>query len=794
MFAVHLVLATMHGPSEKATSARRRGRLIAAAALFVCICVWLGVRTELVAGRVLDARIEQYGLTAERAGLRPCGLLSVCMRSMQVHGVSRLDGPVDLQGVRITPALSRLFVTGGSPGTVSVDSVDVSIAVQEQNAGSTDHPSIHQDPDVGSDRWMGRLPALVVHGGNVSLSDPSGVYPALSVQLDRLEGRQSVDGYDVDGLVAVGRLGRALVHGELHAGGAPHVSLRMLEDNDVFELIDEAGPIAQQSTFSLGAIDVSWPPSVSVSPVSVRRLSMRLPGFSAWQLENMWAGNVRASLVPGGVMVEVSDLRVRLQGLLRASDVHVREARFVHDYTSGLSTWQMAIVDPAGSELLVSAGFQDAHMELAVSSDGINVSALSPLLTADRTGVISGGEFSGTLLGSWDQGRDTWEAQAEIAVDGVRVSAGWLAEEPVDLGRIGVLGNWRYERPAQEMVAQGIRVAHEDLQMELDLWSGNEEGLGRVRRLNARLGATTMRALLSSIPAPLRGVLEDVVVDGEFEASAELVLVMDAPQQSTLTADVELLQPLSLVRDGLGLGFANLSSPTGELLVTDEHGDRWLTGPGAEGWTPLGEMPTHAWRAIVAAEDDAFFQHHGFDVRGIEGAIRANLEAGHFVRGGSTISQQLIKNLYLTRDRSMGRKLQEVVLTALLEAALTKEQILEWYVNGISWGPGIHGIDEAARSFFGHGARSLTLRESSFLAAILPNPTVFGQQYRRGDLEEGRRVKMRNILLNLQRAGVIDQATFDAAAPEVLAGRVSASRPVPTPAVQGASQAVGVAP
>ncbi|WHZ23929.1 MAG: Monofunctional biosynthetic peptidoglycan transglycosylase [Nitrospira sp.] len=139
-------------------------------------------------------------------------------------------------------------------------------------------------------------------------------------------------------------------------------------------------------------------------------------------------------------------------------------------------------------------------------------------------------------------------------------------------------------------------------------------------------------------------------------------------------------------------------------------------------WVPLGRIAPALQRAVVAAEDASFFAHEGFDWEGIKDAALYNLEVGEFKRGGSTITQQLAKNLYLSSERSLLRKAREALITRSLEHHLTKERILELYLNVAEWGQGVFGAEAAARHHFGKSAKDLTIDEAALLAAILPSP------------------------------------------------------------------------
>jgi monofunctional biosynthetic peptidoglycan transglycosylase len=139
-------------------------------------------------------------------------------------------------------------------------------------------------------------------------------------------------------------------------------------------------------------------------------------------------------------------------------------------------------------------------------------------------------------------------------------------------------------------------------------------------------------------------------------------------------------------------------------------------------WVPMSRISPYLQRAVVATEDASFFLHEGFDWEGIKDAAVYNLEAGEFKRGGSTITQQLAKNLYLSPERSLLRKAQEALITRSLEHQLTKPRILELYLNVAEWGHGIFGAEAAARHHFGKSAAEVTMEEAALLAAILPSP------------------------------------------------------------------------
>ena len=139
-------------------------------------------------------------------------------------------------------------------------------------------------------------------------------------------------------------------------------------------------------------------------------------------------------------------------------------------------------------------------------------------------------------------------------------------------------------------------------------------------------------------------------------------------------------------------------------------------------WVSLADISPRLVEAVLMGEDAGFYGHNGFDTYEMKEAFKRNWEEGRTVRGASTITQQLAKNLYLSTDRTYARKLREAILTYRLESALSKSRILEIYLNVIEWGDGVYGVEAAARDVFGKSARWLDAAEGATLAAMIPNP------------------------------------------------------------------------
>jgi monofunctional biosynthetic peptidoglycan transglycosylase len=180
-------------------------------------------------------------------------------------------------------------------------------------------------------------------------------------------------------------------------------------------------------------------------------------------------------------------------------------------------------------------------------------------------------------------------------------------------------------------------------------------------------------------------------------------------------------------------------------------------------WVPLSRISPYLIKAVIIAEDDKFYQHEGFDFEAIQKAMEKDLKEGKFKVGGSTISQQLAKNLFLSPSKNPIRKLKEAILTWRLERALPKKRIMELYLNVVEWGEGIFGIEAAARNYYGKPASALGPEESARLAAVLPNPR------KHNPLSQSKFVVHRSrIFYNLMvRRGIVIPAFEEVMAPEL---------------------------
>lgn len=188
-----------------------------------------------------------------------------------------------------------------------------------------------------------------------------------------------------------------------------------------------------------------------------------------------------------------------------------------------------------------------------------------------------------------------------------------------------------------------------------------------------------------------------------------------------------------------------------------------VVGPKNKNWVSSAHIPPEMKWAVILAEDSNFYKHEGIDVKAIKNAIMYDLERKSFARGASTITQQVAKNLFLSREKSISRKVKEIVLAKRMEQELTKGRIIELYLNLVELGPMVYGIGHGSHYYFGKSVSQLTPRECAIFAAMLPGPRVAYNPYR----NMGKVLKRSSMILRLLRnKGVLSETEYSLALAE----------------------------
>ena len=273
------------------------------------------------------------------------------------------------------------------------------------------------------------------------------------------------------------------------------------------------------------------------------------------------------------------------------------------------------------------------------------------------------------------------------------------------------------------------------LEASVAVGEGDDPGL----ELAVRVEEADWQALLAALPPALRPPPQAPGLAGTFSFRLEAAGPFQRPGEWRLDAALDLsrLRPDGPVR---------LAGPFDHRTPAFAGASRTIAvGPANPLFVPLGELPRWVPGAVTAAEDAGFFAHRGFDFAEVREALARGIASGR-PRGASTLTQQLAKNLFLSEERTLARKVREALCTVALEAALPKRRLLEIYLNTIEWGPGVFGIGEAARHYFGKDARALTPLESAYLASVIPNPVRYHVHFERGAIPGAWDDRVRQLL------------------------------------------------
>jgi monofunctional biosynthetic peptidoglycan transglycosylase len=189
--------------------------------------------------------------------------------------------------------------------------------------------------------------------------------------------------------------------------------------------------------------------------------------------------------------------------------------------------------------------------------------------------------------------------------------------------------------------------------------------------------------------------------------------------------------------------------------------------PGSKNYSPLKSISPFMQQALILSEDSTFFQHHGFDWESMEKSAKENLKTGKYKRGGSTITQQLAKNLFLNKQKTLMRKALEAILTLKIEQSLTKNEILERYLNVVEFGKDIYGVQAAGQYYFNKKPSELDVAESAFLVMLLPSPIKYSASFKKKELTQFAKKRVTQLVEDLYQYQRINQTDYDIASAKI---------------------------
>jgi hypothetical protein len=540
-----------------------------------------------------------------------------------------------------------------------------------------------------------------------------------------------------------------------------------------------------------------WTLTVSSNPlVTARLLSLATEARSL--LDRIAAGDY--DLPPLALPFSLPDIQIRLErgqvvvpllprpvsGISLAASV---SGGMVESLEARLCLGKPNCKELDASVALTTDGAGEIH-SATLSASGSRVS--DPIVAAAPGAAISGMEQASAQCEVHAAGSSgQFKLQCKGSLEGITVNHPKLALVPVFIPFVRAEGE-----ASLDLRKQAVSVSLSKLQLGEVYFRGvldieRYAGVPAIR-LGLDFPEQSCAALLRAVPPSFIPDLEDARLEGSiwFNFGVE-VDVGDVRRTLRLKADGDL-DRCRAVTLGRQLDVARLNSPeylhrvvvNGEDLGVD-------VGPASGSWIPLAKVPKAVQAAIYGTEDLDFFAHNGFRLGLIRRAVILWFERGRFAYGGSTISQQLVKNLFLTRHKTLSRKFQEAIIVWHMEHVVPKDRILELYINCIEYGPKIWGITRAAATYFGKNPTQLSAMEGAFLAGLKPDPGYGYLQYHRGSLNAQWRQNLDRVLKRMLDMGAISMQYYqqalvvplhfkprDGAAPPP-DGTVDDNRPVP---------------
>ncbi len=453
---------------------------------------------------------------------------------------------------------------------------------------------------------------------------------------------------------------------------------------------------------------------------------------------------------------DLHQLRARAQLLADAIAGHTTDNAHIETDAMSLTITrekESLSLGPGKATFVRNLGSLDLEFIAGQSATPFAVHTTLPLDASDVVASLSGGPVSLSLLGVHEgamgvrrpenallggKGRVVLDGKGQaltfdgdLSLRGLTIMQPRISADPIvglDLSASarGVLddqGTLRLDDADLSMAALHVR-GHGSLTQASDHFEG---------AMSVEVPAASCQSLLDSVPVALLPHLMGTRYRGTLAIKA--LTQFDSRKLDDLVLKYDVSDECHTVQVPQDLDKSRFTG-TFEHEIVDKKGDpaTMTTGPSSEWWTDIDEISPFMQVAVLTTEDGSFYRHHGFNHNAIRASLIANLKAHKFVRGASTITMQLAKNLFLSREKTLSRKFEEVILATYLEDTFSKQDIMELYLNLIEFGPDVYGVAQAADHYFGRKPSELNLVESLFLASLLPNPIELHKKlYEKGD-------------------------------------------------------------
>ncbi|MCC6623179.1 MAG: transglycosylase domain-containing protein [Deltaproteobacteria bacterium] len=347
--------------------------------------------------------------------------------------------------------------------------------------------------------------------------------------------------------------------------------------------------------------------------------------------------------------------------------------------------------------------------------------------------------FTGAITGR------AWDLEGDVAIEDAVFTHPSVARDPLRDLDLGWKGRVSLDADAGRLTLAEARLRSKQVGVVLDVDVDDARRVPRFR-IRAELPEAPLQSLVDAIPLGMRPMLDGLRVDGSLRWSLAVDLDSARPGEVVVKSE-PTLTGFGVVSFGTRLDFGDLrGAQSYRIRLGDGTPGTRLVGPMTGSWVPLERVSPYLPAALTTTEDGSFYSNDGISTFALRESLALNLERGSFVRGASTITQQLVKNLYLGGDKTLARKLQELFIAWQMTKALSKGEIMALYLNTIEFGPGIYGIGDAAWYYFGKRPFDLDLTEAIFLTSIVPGPRRYHYFFEEGRVTARWRAYLESLL------------------------------------------------
>jgi len=488
-----------------------------------------------------------------------------------------------------------------------------------------------------------------------------------------------------------------------------------------FQPASSTGPIAKSPPVSAShAKTIAAKVAIDVpEPDGIERLAA---AFAKLQNYTQRLRDTFQKHVATSALLDVGELNLRWQYLEQKLDIGPLHTLVKHD--ADATEWtleQNADANAARRFLSVRVPNQPSKIELDADMGQVSLQTLGVKELDLGLHNVADSKLAGAVKVSIDEIGSTalWEATGEIR--DLNVTQPWLAPRPIEgiQAAFSAKGELKWQ-PEFLLKVQNLSSSFGKARIELSA-QVQRRSAETIASVDLQVPLAACEDLVDALPRGLAPLASEVHLDGTL--SLQSGVRFNTAQPNATEVQWKLANGCRVKSANLAVSTERFRAPF-ILEVPDEHAvfQQRAFGPGTPNWVAGVDMSPQLANAVLVCEDGGFFNHNGFDSQAIRNSIRENLVQGRFARGASTVSMQLAKNLYLRREKTFSRKLQEAVLTLLLEQSFTKNELMELYLNLVELGPGIYGVAEAARVYFNTTPALLTPLQSYYLMSLLPNP------------------------------------------------------------------------